>query len=326
MPKDQEKIDARKADALADLLLLRQRLAADGETDLLKKIAVCQEPILLECNICRVRVEVKQRCKRKWCPYCQVALAAQRAAELRFIVERFRYPLNVTLTMRNVADLSSGGVRQLRRAFGKLRHRKFWKHRVVAGVASVEVTNKGNGWHPHLHAVLDCQWLAVESNPPPRHFTAEQKRERYQEAAVELERNWSKCLRQETSNVWVKRTTKGDVCKEVLKYNCKSSDLINCEGSAGDLIRAMESTRLMTTFGKAHGQCVKDIRKNAKDCARAERQAALEEMEPRCTCGAEEFSLAEIVTRQYERGLSGIQLGEYYRQQDYMAACRQAKQ
>ena len=275
--------------AFADLLLIRERLAAEKEWKLLKSIELCQEPLVLKCTVCRTQVEVKQRCKRKWCPCCQRALAAQRSAELQFIVERFRWPLFVTLTMKNVDDLSLGGVRHLRRAFGKLRHRKFWKQRVRGGIGNIEVTNIGNGWHPHLHAVVDCQWLSITTQPPPRHFTREQKKERFTQANCELERHWSKCLRQETSSVKVKRATPDGIGKEVLKYNVKGEDLVNCEGSIGDLIRALEGTRLMTTFGSAHGQCVKDVRAAAKEFARAKCIEEMVDREPRCDCGAEEF-------------------------------------
>jgi hypothetical protein len=281
--------DKRKTQALADLFLLRDRLSEEGESELLEKIAICQEPIKLRCNICKDIVEVKQRCKRKWCPCCQIQLAAQRSEELEFIVARFRHPLAVHLTMRNVNDLSFGGVRKLRRSFGKLRHRKLWTRYVRAGVAAIEVTNIGNGWHPHIHCAVDCVWLAAKCDPPPRWFTKEEKAARYKEASQELERVWSKILGQETSSLQVKRIDHAGISKEVLKYSIKSSDIINCEGSAGDLIRAMDGTRLMTTFGKAHGQCVKEIRADAKRLAKEKRKADLAESEPRCGCGCEEF-------------------------------------
>lgn len=263
--------------ALADLLLLRQRLRDEGEVDLLAKIAACQEPLVLKCQTCGTTKEILLSCKRKWCPCCAKRLAAIRSSEMSYIVERMRWPLFVTLTMKNVADLSSGGVRKLRRSFGKLRHRKLWKSCVRGGVAAVEVTNIGNGWHPHLHAVVDCQWLASKTPPPQRRDSVERKKELFKLAAIELEAAWSKCLGQETSSVKVKRASRDTIAREVCKYTVKCEDLVLAEGRIGDLIRALDSCRLLTTFGQAHGQCVKDIRIDAKARAREDAMAARDE-------------------------------------------------
>lgn len=314
--------EERDGDALADLLMLRRRLADEKETELLAKIAVCQEPLNLRCEICQTTVEIKQRCKRKWCPCCVRHLAGQRSAELQFIVERMQWPLFVTLTMRNVEDLSSGGVRHLRRAFGKLRHRRFWKDRVKGGIANVEVTNIGNGWHPHLHCVIDCRWLAIETKPPRARDSQAEKQAAFKSAAAELERHWAKCLKQETASVKVKRAFRGTITKEVVKYSVKSSDLIECAGSVGDVIRALESTRLMTTFGKCHGQCVKDLRADAKRAAKEKWYSEIEEREPRCPCGEEQFMPEAIVVNRNLRNMDGLELGRFYKEVDRIRANR----
>jgi hypothetical protein len=189
---------------------------------------------------------------------------------MKYIVERMRWPLFVTLTMRNESDLSSGAIRKLRRAFGKLRHRKLWKSCTLGGIAAVEVTNIGNGWHPHLHAVIDCRWLAWKTPAPLSRDTLEEKKAKFQAAAVELEAVWSKCLGQLTSSVKVKRASRDTIAKEVTKYTVKNEDLVLCEGSAGELIYALDKSRMMTTFGTAHGQCVKDVRAEAKAAAAKE--------------------------------------------------------
>lgn len=308
----QKTAEARASDSLADLLMLRRRLFDEGEAELLAKIAVCQEPLTLRCEVCETNVEVKQRCKRKWCPCCVRALAAQRSAELQFIVERMQWPLFVTLTMRNVEDLSSGGVRHLRRAFGKLRHRRFWKDRVKGGIANVEVTNIGNGWHPHLHCVIDCRWLAVETPEPRARDSAEEKRAAFKSAAAELERHWAKCLKQETASVKVKRAFRDTITKEVVKYSVKSSDLIECQGSVGAVIRALEGTRLMTTFGKCHGQCVKELRADAKRAAKQKQYSEMEERPPRCHCGEEQFMPEALVVQRKEISNNRRPLKEVY--------------
>lgn len=257
---------------LAELFLLRERLEAEGEEELLAKIAICQEELVLKCQTCGGRKTVRQRCKRKWCPCCAKRLAADRATEMEFIVARFRWPLFVTLTMRNVSSISCGDIRKLRRAFGKLRHRKLWTSKVRGGVAAVEVTNIGNGWHPHMHAVIDCSWLAYKTKQAPPRSSREEKKAAFKAAKIELEGIWSKIIGQQTSSVDVKRANRETIAKEVTKYTVKNEDLVTSEGSAGELIRALDGTRLMTTFGSAHGQTVKEVRLLAKEAAKVKRK------------------------------------------------------
>lgn len=206
----------------------------------------------------------------------------------------------MTLTMRNVSDLSHDAVRHLRRAFGKLRNRKLWRAHVLAGVASIEVTNIGNGWHPHLHAVLDCRWLAYKTPEPGRKQTPTTHPEIYQAAAAELEAAWSRCLGQETSSVKIKRCSAETVTKEVLKYSIKGSDLIESPDRIGDIIRALDATRLLTTFGRAHGSAVREIRAQAKAEHSLEEEAFKALLPPRCYCGCEEWFPAEFVETREE--------------------------
>jgi hypothetical protein len=177
----------------------------------------------------------------------------------------------VTLTSRHGSLPTSAEIRKARRSFGKLRHRKLWKKNVVAGVAAIEVTNDDGGWHPHLHAVVDCKWLAIKTPPPRRRDSPEKIRELCVAASTELSTVWAKTLGDEMASVRVKRAIRETITKEVVKYTIKGDDLITAPFPIGDMIRAIDGTRLMTTFGHAHGQCVKDIRAEAKRDARERR-------------------------------------------------------
>lgn len=285
------------------MLLLRGRLRDENEQELLAKISICQQPLKLRCQTCNSVKEVRQRCKRKWCPFCKKQLAAARASEMEFMVERMRWPLFVTLTMRNVSQLSSADVRKLRRAFGKLRHRKLWKSRTRGGVAAVEITNVGNGWHPHLHAVIDCAWLAWKTPRPGPRSRPEVWKARCSEAAAELGDTWAKLLGQQTASVKVKRANKATIAKEVVKYTVKSEDLVLSEEPIGDMIRALDSTRLLTTFGQLHGQCAKNIRAQAKAWARARREAWFEENPREECCGDPDFMPEDVTITDPDRRL-----------------------
>lgn len=286
---DQKPLSDAQALVLAELHLLRERLSSEGETSLLKKLEICQQPLKLKCLTCQAVKEVRQRCKRKWCPSCSKQLAADRAMDLTYMVERMRWPLFVTLTMKNVFDVQPSDIKRLRRAFGKLRHRKVWKLRVVGGVAAVEMTNIGNGWHPHLHCVVDCEWLAWKTPPPHWRDTPKKLKAKFKSAAQEVERTWSKILGQESSSVEICRAYKDTIAKEIVKYTVKNSDLVTCEGSAGDFIRALDSTRLLTSFGTMHGQCSRSIRSEAKAARLAGRKEFRESMQEFDCCPAQDL-------------------------------------
>jgi hypothetical protein len=216
---------------------------------------------------------------------CVRKLATKRAEKFRAAVAAMKWPLFLTLTMRNVDDLSQDAVRKLRRAFGKLRNRKLWKAHVRGGAASIEVTNIGNGWHPHLHAILDCEWLAWRT-PKPKATDSRARKVRLCElAARELEKVWSRCLGQTMSSVKVKRTNGADVVQEVMKYSVKGSDLVESPDPVAPVIRCLEATRLVTTFGTLFG-------KRLIKAEESERPPLM------CKCGASGMFLpAEVVER-----------------------------
>lgn len=283
---------------LAELLLLRERLKAENETELLQRIEVCEKPLVMRCLTCSARKEVRQQCKRRWCPCCARRLAAARAVETEYIVARMRWPLFVTLTMRHGSTIDSSDIRRLRRAFGKLRHRKIWKSRTRGGVASVELTGEGRQWHPHLHAVIDCRWLAIKQPPPRARATQEEWRLACTAASAELGEAWAKLLGQETASVRIKRARAGTIAREVMKYTVKAQDLIESEVPIGDLIRSMDRTRLMTTFGEAHGQKVSGIRAQAKAYAATLKAEWRESMQDSDCCPAMELMPEDLATNE----------------------------
>jgi hypothetical protein len=233
---------------------LLNRLHEEEAHDLTEGLAKCGLPFELTCTSCGELHLCERRCSKKWCPVCVRRIATKRSLKFKAAVAAMKWPLFVTLTMRNVDDLSFDAVRKLRRAFGKLRQRKLWKAHVLGGAASIEVTNIGNGWHPHLHAILDCEWLAWKTPKPKASDSRGQKVALCEKAAKELEEVWSRCLNQKTASVKVKRTNDVDVVQEVLKYSVKGSDLVESPEPVAPIIRCLEATRLVTTFGTLFGK------------------------------------------------------------------------
>lgn len=232
---------------------LATRLESEGRYDLAARINRCGIPTGLTCTACGHVHRSLTRCKNKWCPACQRSLAAARSEKLAFAVRKMRWPLFVTLTQGNLDEICDGGIREFRRAFGRLRNKKFWKLKVRGGVAAMEVTNIGNGWHVHLHAVIDCRWLSILSTPPTKNNTPDEIQRKIIIAKSELQEAWRQCLRQEKDPVIHVKRANGDIEKEVVKYSVKGSDLLECEEEIGPLIDAMDGTRMLTTFGCCYG-------------------------------------------------------------------------
>lgn len=228
------------------------RLRAENEHELAAKLARCQQDYPLFCENCGRNVMGRTKCRRKWCPCCAPGIAGDRNRRMRAAVERFKWPLFITLTVRNVDDLNHGAVRKLRRCFGKLRMQKWWKSSVTGGIACIEVTNIGNGWHPHLHAVLDARWLSDNVLEPRPDWSRQEKRKAFQQATTSIETRWAKLVGQDSVSIKVKRCSSSTITKEVVKYSVKGTDLATCPDHIGPLIRALDTCRLMTTFGKAY--------------------------------------------------------------------------
>jgi hypothetical protein len=164
-----------------------------------------------------------------------------------------QWPLHVTLTRSNIGSISQDDVRALKKAFSKLRRTKLWTKNVKGGLVGVELTNKGHGWHPHLHTLCDAKWLAMKTPEPQRWHSRTRKAELCQQASQELMETWSGLIGQLVSSIKVRRCDGETAVREVLKYAVKGSDLVECEEKIGDAIRAISGGRLTTPYGSMFG-------------------------------------------------------------------------
>lgn len=218
----------------------------------------------LTCTCCGAHRMVETRCKKRWCPVCARTISAARVSKYSGAVARMQWPLFLTLTRPNLKTLTLGDIRHMRRAFRKMRQRVWWERSVRGGVASLEITNTGKGWHPHIHAVIDCKWLAVKT-PPPKPFESRKALlARLKQAAEEVGGAWAKAMELPRCSVKVKRAygaraaedpraNSSSIAVEVLKYSVKPSDLIDCAEPIGDLLRLLGAARLVSSFGSCYG-------------------------------------------------------------------------
>lgn len=253
-PKAAAKLDSEhsspefiRAQAARDRII--DRLAVEEADDLADKLRKCGEPIRLHCTCCgRIR-DSEKRCDLKWCPVCARRRAARLSAKYRRASALMKWPMHITLTRTNVAEIDPSCILDLLKAFKQLRRRELFTKNVVGGVKSVELTNTGRGWHPHLHVLCDCRWLAIETEEPKPFYSRTIKMRRFKAASAELEREWSDCIGQLLSSVKVRRCDGATAVAEVLKYCVKGEHLADSPDPIAPAIRAISAGRLVSSFG-----------------------------------------------------------------------------
>lgn len=231
------------------------RLDEEGETEMADKLRGCGLTMYLYCAECGHKHEAKTKCSRKWCPSCAPKRGNERAARLRVLIAAMKWPLHITLTVPNtVADWAPRSLlRDLLKAFVRLRRSKLWKTNVKGGVYSIEVTDKGNGYHPHLHVVADCRWLALHHREPHWTMTKEEEEATKRGAAEELQAAWQHATRIDRHmSLWVRRCDAG-AAQEIVKYALKSEDAVKLEGRLGPVFRLIDSVRMCSAFGSCRG-------------------------------------------------------------------------
>lgn len=265
---------------------LADRLERENAGDLASHLRNCGRGVALVCTDCGSKHHVETRCRKRWCPVCAPWVAKERLRRWKAAVDGLQWPLFVTLTMRNSDDPES--IRELRSAWAKFRRRKLIREKVAGGVAAVEVTNQGRGFHPHLHAVVDCRWLSLWTREPKRRDPPEVVAALCQSAAAELSALWADQLKQPTSSVQVARVSGEKAAVYSLKYATKAAELLAMQNELAPLIRVLRKTRLVSGFGSLHPLPAVDAEsKPGLSCA---------------CCGAESQWLPETVVAAAFRG------------------------
>lgn len=196
----------------------------------------------------------------KWCPACAPRLAFDRVQKYGPVVNDFAAPLFVTFTTQNFDARSkkTTGMREVVRAFKRLRAQRWWKRSVLGGVAAFEMTRRRKGWHPHVHALLDSRWFAVTVPAPPVGTPADKYRARATTACREIAEQWTLALGGRPGSVKVRKVrvrdgeTVADSLKEVMKYSVTAESLDAITGKLSLLLDELALTRNLVAFGSAY--------------------------------------------------------------------------
>jgi DNA-directed RNA polymerase subunit RPC12/RpoP len=189
------------------------------------------ETLTLFCAKCGHKHVVKLRCGDRTCAVCREKDFWRMFKGYLESVEAIKRPKLLTLTLRNVPELKREHIRGLRKSFTKLMHRKWYKDRVRGGLQTIEIVNKGNGWHVHMHVLLDAEYL------PQR----------------KIAKDWQEI----TGDSFMVDIREAGTVKEGLKYCLKYlSKAPVLSGHEEEYREAVKGLRLVQPFGTLYGELV----------------------------------------------------------------------
>lgn len=112
-----------------------------------------EHPFLtLYCGHCGHPLKVKLGCGDRTCPECRLKWFGYHFKALLGLVSSWRTAYFLTLTLKNINEIGRFHVKDLRKDFERLR-RRF--KQIQGGFYVVQATNRGKGWHLHLHILYD---------------------------------------------------------------------------------------------------------------------------------------------------------------------------
>lgn len=225
-------------------------------------ISCCHtEPTHVICRGCNKPSVWWNRCERRYCPLCAPRLARERQRQVEWWYRQVRRPRMLTLTVRNSPILSVDYINSIKKSWNSLRRSKLFEG-VEGGFWSIEVTNQGNGWHVHIHAVLDSNFIAQD----------------------EISKAWAKRIGQEMSIVDIRELRGPKAMQEVLKYVSKPSEMIHW--NSNNLLQFLSISKKLRLFG-VWGNCYKQ-RTQWKEFVEAIRSES-----GNCECGCSSWKILD---------------------------------
>lgn len=223
--------------ALAQNKAMAEQMSSLGEYDLanaLKRCGVTKQ--LWICGDCGYTSYVDYSCHKRICTLCAMKTSRERAHQVELLFAGMKKPKWLTLTMTRAKNVSEG-VKRIRRAFAKWRRLKAIKNRIDGGVYQIECKPKDDGWHVHLHALIDAAYL-----PKPL-----------------IWRTWAYALNQKSASVDIQGNLSGrKISHYISKYQTKPQDLSG-QGPqrAFEFLDLLRNQRLFGTFGNCHNKLEK---------------------------------------------------------------------
>jgi hypothetical protein len=167
---------------------------------------------------------------------CSYEVAKRRGEYLIAMTSKMTHPKLITLTMPLWTQDPQVGIRFLRTAFNKLRKSKLFSV-VKGGAYQIELKPKDNGWHIHIHALLDAPYL-----PYQRLFTV-----------------WKTILGTNAPQVDIRSADTRKAREYAAKYAAKSADFYSHPETVVLWYEATKGQRLFATFGKWYNAKLEEL-------------------------------------------------------------------
>ncbi len=204
------------------------RLDAVGEHKQARALRQCQTHLqTMVCDECHSTWLAPCNCKLRWCAVCAPRKSAKYANFALGLFSRAQSPRWITLTMERKPQLGAG-LDHLKRAFRNWRLNPRIRAIVRGGLYQIEIKPKADGWHIHLHALIDSAYLPKKV----------------------LWSSWAAALGQKTASVQINAIRGNTVIRYVTKYALKPADIADMD--AGQLAAYAQETRnrrLLGTWG-----------------------------------------------------------------------------
>lgn len=108
-----------------------------------------------------VRV-LSSACRLRWCPLCSKSKSSRIVENLKPWLHLSKGSKFLTLTLRHSQESLDAQITRLYSCFVTFRSRSFVKRSIRGGVWFFQIkwSNESQSWHPHLHCVLDSEYMA----------------------------------------------------------------------------------------------------------------------------------------------------------------------
>lgn len=209
-------------------LIIADHLRQAGLPDQARKLEDCTKVrTLWLCEGCKSHWYVPIHCHSRLCPVCNATKSRKNAMLALTLFGRAQSPRWCTLTMKRVQDLHEG-VQRVRHALRNLRHSPRFRNVIAGGFYQIEIKPKPDGWHVHVHCLLDSKYLVWR----------------------QLMAAWCRGIRQPWASIDIQRVTGRQVVAYVTKYVTKPADIIDmAPHQLRQFVAATHRLRLCATFG-----------------------------------------------------------------------------
>lgn len=206
------------------------------ERDELRRVTLlqgCRSSAWFVRNVENGKVHVASNsCRLRWCPMCSRAKSAYITSNVQPWIESMRKARFMTLTLRHSNAPLLTQIEKLYADFRKLRKDKQFRKFCLGGVwfFQIKLSEDTQQWHPHVHCVLNGQWISKEW----------------------LSNKWHQ-ITQSSYIVDIKLVRDPDkVASEVARYSATPAQLRDLDGDQRiEVFDSMHKRRLCGTWGTA---------------------------------------------------------------------------